>query len=161
MQSSKHQGFNLIELMIAFAIVAILAAFAVPAYNRYVIRSKVTQALTTLGPLKQKVAAFYTHNGVLPRKTTCSDIRCSELGLPMNNPSPEIQTVRIGGGEVVVVEFNDANMGWSGTDWRLMFGWIIKNGTIEFRCTRYTINSLKVPDEYLPASCQQNAQSSW
>ena len=56
------RGFTLIELMITVAIVAILAAVALPAYNDYIIRSKLQEASTNLSQLRVKMEQFYQDN---------------------------------------------------------------------------------------------------
>jgi len=63
---SMQKGFTLIELMIVVAIIAILAAIAIPAYQNYVIRSKVTEAMSQLDSAKTGVAEFYQSNGHIP-----------------------------------------------------------------------------------------------
>lgn len=62
-----QQGFTLIELMIVVAIVGILAAIAIPAYQDYIIRAKVTDALSQADMAKVAVAEYaQTNAGVLP-----------------------------------------------------------------------------------------------
>lgn len=55
----KQQGFTLIELMIVVAIVGILAAIAIPAYQDYIKRSKVSEVAAQLAACKTSVSEFY------------------------------------------------------------------------------------------------------
>ena len=58
----QQRGFTLIELMITIAIIAILAAVALPAYNDYVTRGKITEATTNLGALRVRMEQFFQDN---------------------------------------------------------------------------------------------------
>ena len=61
-----QQGFTLIELMIVVAIIGILAAIAIPAYNDYTARAQVAEAVELMAGLKTPVAEYYHDRGNLP-----------------------------------------------------------------------------------------------
>ncbi len=58
----KSYGFTLIELMIVVAIIGILAAIAIPNYNDYIIRSKITEAVSTLSDTKVRMEQYFQDN---------------------------------------------------------------------------------------------------
>jgi type IV pilus assembly protein PilA len=64
--NARHKGFTLIELMIVVAIIGILAAIAIPAYQDYTIRAQVTEGLNLADSVKVAVADYYTENGAFP-----------------------------------------------------------------------------------------------
>ena len=62
----RAEGFTLIELMIVVAIIAILAGIAIPAYNDYMLRSKVVDLLNVAGVCKTSVAEYYQSKSTMP-----------------------------------------------------------------------------------------------
>jgi type IV pilus assembly protein PilA len=67
---SVQKGFTLIELMIVVAIIGILAAIAIPAYQNYTIRAQVTEGLNLADGWKTGVSEFYAQNGTFPASVT-------------------------------------------------------------------------------------------
>ena len=83
----KQQGFTLIELMIVVAIIGILAAIAIPAYQDYTIRSKVTELVNAAGVCKTGVAEYYQSKGKMP--STTEEAGCSDQGTA-NSSAPSV-----------------------------------------------------------------------
>ncbi len=78
MQHSKQQGFTLIELMIVVAIIGILAAVAIPAYQDYTLKAKFSEVVLSTASLKTKVEMCAQDRGVL------ADCDAEAFGIPAN-----------------------------------------------------------------------------
>jgi type IV pilus assembly protein PilA len=66
MLKQVQKGFTLIELMIVIAIIGILAAIAIPAYQNYTIRAQVTEGLTLADGWKTSISEYYANTGTWP-----------------------------------------------------------------------------------------------
>ncbi len=142
----KQQGFTLIELMIVIAIIGILAAIAIPAYQDYTVRAKVTEGLNLAAAAKTAVAETFQSNGKFPAGNNAS------YGLPLENSitGNYVTSVQaLAGTGVITVTFN-TNLGGNPTanGTTLTLTPVTKIGSITWTC------SGTVPSKYRPANCR-------
>jgi type IV pilus assembly protein PilA len=103
---SMQKGFTLIELMIVVAIIGILAAIAIPAYQDYTIRSQVTEGMNLASAIETGVAEYYANTGSWPATLTLAG------GDSGNLPSGKyVSSVDIGAapGTILITYGNQAN----------------------------------------------------
>ena len=67
--------------MIVVAIIGVLAAIAMPQYNKYVARTQVAEAFVLLGPVKQALTLYYQENGAFPNQADMN-VRHDVIGIP-------------------------------------------------------------------------------
>ena len=109
MKQARQQGFTLIELMIVIAIVGILSAVALPAYQDYTTRAKLVEALAIMGEVKTKAAEYYSTNGTLAASAI------TDIGVPLNvdHPAPSVGVIALtsSASGSIVLTFPIANSG--------------------------------------------------
>lgn len=140
-----QQGFTLIELMIVVAIIGILAAVAIPAYQDYTVRAKVSEGLSLAAAAKTGVSEWFATNGGFPSAN-------GSVGLPAATSitGNHVQQVGIGNSGVITVSFGATGMPWTGAKTILLTP-ADNNGAVQWNCTSATGT---LEDKYRPASCR-------
>jgi len=145
-----QKGFTLIELMIVVAIIAILAAIAIPQYQNYIIRTQVSEGMNLADGAKTAVSEFYNNTGRWPTAN-------KSAGLPTNATSISgkyVTQVDVAGGTIEATFGRESNKNIK--DKVLVLSPADVGGSIQWNC-KSTAGSAKktdIPEAYLPTSCR-------
>ena len=138
-----QKGFTLIELMIVIAIVGILAAVALPAYQDYTVRAKISEPLAILGEGKTSVSEYFIANGELPASATAAGIRTS-IGTDL------VSALSYSAGNLTVTLATNTGLQDASAE-SIVFSLIDStSGTLEYKCKPGS----SMPAKYLPANCR-------
>ncbi len=142
---SVQQGFTLIELMIVVAIIGILAAIAIPAYQDYMTRSKITELVSAASSCKNSVSEYFQTKNTAP--TNLSQSGCS------SNATQYVTSLDVGANGVITVLATTAvGGGVTATDGiKLTPNYTSATGTVQWSCSGTGTN---MKDKYLPANCR-------
>ena len=139
----QTSGFTLIELMIVVAIIAILAAIAIPAYQDYVIRAQVTEGVSLSTGAKAAVWDFVSNTGHYP-----SNNQSAGLASVSSISGTYVSGVDIAGGRIKVA-FAQPKANNSIHAQELVLSPLSNAGSIAWTCAPSTLST-----RYLPSSCR-------
>ena len=144
----RAKGFSLIELMIVVGILGILAAIALPAYQDYTVRSKVSEGLLFASAAKIAVVESYRHVGALPSSNEAAGLSEAE-----DITSQYVDRLEIRDEGRIWVTFNDAIP-------QLNQGSVVLAAEPHGSALSWCCYSPDIDARYLPASCRDSTRCS-
>lgn len=141
---TMQKGFTLIELMIVVAIIAILAAIAIPAYQNYLIRAQVSEGAVLADGAKTPITEFYSNTGHFPQANGSAGLASSGSITGKYVTGVNVGTTQ---GRIIATFGSQANSAISGSTFTLSA--VTSSGSIAWTCTQSSVDK-----KYLPSSCR-------
>jgi type IV pilus assembly protein PilA len=169
MKRMIQKGFTLIELMIVVAIIGILAAVALPAYQDYTIRAQVSESMALASGLKTAVSDYFSASGAFPADNVAA--LCGDSGtaatcagsLPTDNKGNYVSQIAVLAGALNVTMGNKANAAIQNQvlsirpalDTASNVSWLCGYSPIpDASVTAYGVQASTINRKYVPNSCK-------
>ena len=123
-----QKGFTLIELMIVIAIIGILAAIAIPAYQDYTIRAQVSECLTLSAAAKTAVAETFSSSGTAPATRTAAGMSANAA----DTNGQYVVSIGIANGTITCTTGNNVNANAVGT--LVLVPFVTADNSVAWRC---------------------------
>jgi len=140
-----QQGFTLIELMIVVAIIGVLAAIAIPAYQDYTIRAQVAEGLNLAATAKNAISTYYTDRGDFP-----GDNAEAGIAEPDEIVGNYVDRVEITNGNIEIQYGNEAHASIDGNHLQITPS-TANPGSVTWDCQ--TVGT-EIADKHLPSACR-------
>ena len=159
-----QKGFTLIELMIVIAIIGILAAIAIPAYQNYTIRSQVTEGISMAAGWKTAISEYYAQNGAFPSgSTTATSGAANKVSVTGNSQGKYVSAISVGANGLITVQYSGSQVSGKLTGLNLTFApgtdanadvvWVCGSASTPTGVTLAGAPATTIPASYLPTSC--------
>jgi len=143
MKRHLQSGFTLIELMIVVAIIGILAAIAIPAYQDYVARTQMSEAMMLAGGAKTAVAEAWMQTGTMPTSNTSAN-----LAPAASITGKYVAQVQVGSSGIVATMKGAGSVAAGIQGATLTLTPTDTGGAVKWTCTS------TAGDKYIPAACR-------
>ena len=143
-----QKGFTLIELMIVVAIIGILAAIALPAYQDYTARAQMSEAMVLADGQKGAVTEYYADKGVFPISNTSAGIAAAT-----DISGKYVAQVAVGTSGVITAAMKADNVADGVKSANIVLRPTAGEGSISWSCTA-TKDGASLAGKYVPAACR-------